>query len=121
MDKRLFCSVVFVCATATLTSAASPVRIWEEPLTLPTYRLDPPDSNPMFYTHESYQGAQKRVYPYPFQDKVTDIREEKTYKALYLENDYIRLSILPEIGGRLFSAIDKTNGYSIISTLSSLR
>ncbi len=93
--------------------AGGPVSVWEEALTLPTYRLDPPDSNPMFYTHESYQGAEKRIYPYPFQDRVTNIREQRTYKALYLENDYIRLSILPELGGRLFSALDKTNNYEI--------
>jgi len=110
--KRVF-SVVLVCAVATLASAASPVRVWEEPLTLPTYRLDPPGLNPMFYTNESYQGAKKKIYPYPFQDQVTNIRQEKTYKALYLENDYIKLSILPEIGGRLFSALDKTNNYEI--------
>jgi len=130
VQKKCVPAVVFVCAIITVTSAAQtrksqianqnseiraggPVRVWEEPLTLPTYRLDPPDSNPMFYTHESYQGAEKRIYPYPFQDKVTDIREQRTYKALYLENDYIRLSILPEIGGRLFSALDKTNNYEI--------
>jgi tetratricopeptide (TPR) repeat protein len=93
--------------------AASPVRVWEEPLTLPTYRLDPPGLNPMFYTNESYQGAKKKIYPYPFQDQVANVREEKTYKALYLENEYIKLSILPEIGGRLFSALDKTNNYEI--------
>ncbi|UCC97996.1 MAG: DUF5107 domain-containing protein [Phycisphaerales bacterium] len=113
MNKKHILSIVIVCAGVAIAPAASPVRIWEEPLTLPTYRLDAPDSNPMFYTHESYQGAEKRIYPYPFQDKVTDIREERTYKALYLENDYVRLSILPEIGGRLFSALDKTNSYEI--------
>ena len=106
-------SVFIVGFAAALASAASPVRVWEEPLTLPTYRLDPPGLNPMFYTNESYQGAKKKIYPYPFQDQVTNIREEKTYKALYLENDYIKLSILPEIGGRLFSALDKTNNYEI--------
>ncbi|MHC4120447.1 MAG: DUF5107 domain-containing protein [Planctomycetota bacterium] len=89
------------------------MRVWEEPLTLPTYRLDPPGLNPMFYTNESYQGAKKKIYPYPFQDQVANVREEKTYKALYLENEYIKLSILPEIGGRLFSALDKTNNYEI--------
>ncbi len=47
------------------------------------------------------------------QDGVTDLREEKTYKALYLENEYIKLCILPELGGRLFYATDKTNGYEI--------
>jgi tetratricopeptide (TPR) repeat protein len=110
--KRLAClSCLFVLLT--VASAPAAVRVWEEPLTLPTYRLDPPDPNPRFYTHESYQGAQKRIYPYPMQDGVTDIREEKTYKALYLENEYIKLCILPELGGRLFYATDKTNNYEI--------
>ncbi|MHC4462494.1 MAG: DUF5107 domain-containing protein, partial [Planctomycetota bacterium] len=113
MDKKYFLVIVFVCFLNTIALGQSSVRVWEESLVLPTYRLDPPDPNPMFYEHESYQGAKKKIYPYPFQDKLTDIQEEKTYKALYLENDYIRLSILPEIGGRLFSAIDKTNDYEI--------
>jgi len=112
-DKRYFIAIVSICFLTTLTAAEPFVKIWEEPLTLPTYRLDAPDLNPMFYTHESYQGAEKRIYPYPVQDKVTDIRDQKTYKALYLENDYIRLSVLPQIGGRLFSAVDKTNNYEI--------
>ncbi len=106
---RLSC-VWVVCFVASVPAA---VKVWEEPLTLPTYRLDPPDVNPRFYTKESYQGAQKRIYPYPMLDGVTGIREEKTYKALYLENEYIKLCILPEIGGRLWYATDKTNGYEI--------
>jgi tetratricopeptide (TPR) repeat protein len=112
-DKKYLMAAAFACFVTTLAAAQSPVNIREESLTIPTYRLDAPELNPMFYKHESYQGAQKMIYPYPLQDRVTDIREEKTYKALYLENDYIRLSILPEIGGRLFSALDKTNNYEI--------
>jgi tetratricopeptide (TPR) repeat protein len=111
MCKKYVSVIVLVCAITTLAPAASSVKVWEESLTLPTYRLDPPGLCPMFYTHESYQGAKKKIYPYPVQDGVTDIREERTYNALYLENDYLRLCFLPEIGGRLFSALDKTNGY----------
>ena len=111
MHKKWIPIVVIICLAASLSLAESAVKVWEEPLMLPTYRLEPPGLSPMFYTHASYQGAQKKVYPYPVQDGVTDIREQKTYKALYLENDYLRLCILPEIGGRLFTALDKTNGY----------
>ena len=113
MDKKNFMVAVLFCFLNTIALGQSSVRVWEESLILPTYRLEPPELNPMFYENESYQGAKKKIYPYPFQDRVTDIREEKAYKALYLENDYIRLSILPELGGRLFSAIDKTNNYEI--------
>lgn len=113
MTKKHSFVIIFFCFLAAIASAQSPVRIWEERINLPTYRLNAADLNPMFYKHESYQGAQKRIYPYPVLDGVTDIREQQKYKALYLENDYIRLSILPEIGGRLFSALDKTNNYEI--------
>lgn len=112
--------VLVTCLAAVSASAQSKsapaqtgVRIWEEPLTLPTYRVDPPDPSPMFYTGASYQGAQKRIYPYPLIDRITGVRGEGTWKSLNLENEYIRLSVLPEIGGRLFSAVDKTNGYDI--------
>jgi tetratricopeptide (TPR) repeat protein len=110
--------VLAVCLIAVTASAQSgpakgQVKIWEEPLVLPSYRVDPPDPSPMFYTGASYQGAQKRIYPYPLIDRITGIREEGTWKSLNLENEYIRLSVLPEIGGRLFSAVDKTNGYDI--------
>jgi tetratricopeptide (TPR) repeat protein len=104
---------IVVTALAAPPSAAGQgaVRAWEEQVTLPSYRLGPADLNPMFYTGASYQGAQRRIYPYPLMDHLTSQREEETFTALYLENEYVKLSILPEIGGRLFSAVDKTNGY----------
>ena len=65
----------------------------------------------MFYTNESYQGAQKRIYPYAIQDHLTPDKVDKEYTSLVLENDFLELAVLPEIGGRLFSAVDKTNDY----------
>ncbi len=91
--------------------AEKSVKVWEEPLVVPTYRIGEPELNPIFYTGRAYQGAKGPVYPYPLLDKMTDIREMKTYKALYLENDYLKICVLPEIGGRIFSALDKTNDY----------
>jgi len=111
LQQRACLSCLIVLATVVPAGAA--VKVWEEPLTIPTYQLNAPDRNPRFYTNESYQGAQKRVYPYPMLDGVTDHRTEQTYKALYLENEFIKLCILPEIGGRLAYATDKTNGYEI--------
>ena len=111
MTLNRSCLVVLLCLVMAAACGASGVKVWSEPVTLPSYRLGRPDVNPMFYTGSSYQGAQKRVYPYPANDHLTGIRQEDTFTALYLENDYVKLSILPEIGGRLFSALDKTNGY----------
>jgi tetratricopeptide (TPR) repeat protein len=87
------------------------VKIWKEPLKIPSYRVNAPEKNPIFYNGRAYQGAKGPIYPYPLIDNLTDIREDKDYTALYLENDYLRLAVLPEIGGRIIEAIDKTNGY----------
>jgi hypothetical protein len=65
----------------------------------------------MFYAGREYQGAKGPVYPYPLLDRLLDRREDRTYRALWLENEYLKLSVLPEIGGRVFTAQDKTNGY----------
>jgi len=91
----------------------STVKAWEEPLTLPTYLVDEPDVNPMFFNNQSYQGASRVIYPYALQDNLSDVKENRTYKALYLENEYLKVCVLPEMGGRLFYATDKTNGYEI--------
>jgi tetratricopeptide (TPR) repeat protein len=112
---RIFLVVlVFVGFTTAGVSKESSVRIWEEPRVIPTYLIGAPDINPRFYTGRTYQGAQGRVYPYPMLDVLTDNRRDKTYNAVYLENEYLKISVLPEIGGRLFSALDKTNNYDFI-------
>ena len=85
--------------------------IYEEKLTLPTYQVGEPDPNPRFFEGRVYQGAQGRIYPYPISDVLTDNKVNQDYKAVYLENEYIKVCVLPEIGGRIFSALDKTNNY----------
>ena len=110
----LLALLLFTCLGSTPIWAASAVRIWEEPLTIPTYQVGEPDRNPRFYAGRTYQGAQGRVYPYPMLDKLTDSRKDKTYSAVYLENEYIKICVLPEIGGRLFAALDKTNNYDFL-------
>ena len=87
------------------------VEAAEEVVVLPTYPIGAADPHPMFYRHESYQGAQKRIYPYALQDHLMHEREDKEYKSLRLENEFVRITVLPELGGRLFSATDKTNDY----------
>ncbi len=89
------------------------VEIWEEMLTLPTYEPGPPDKNPMFYVPAAYQGAKRVIYPYPLMDKLSTEKKEKDHRAVYLENEYLKLCFLPDIGGRLFYATDKTNNYEI--------
>ncbi|HEX2395150.1 MAG TPA: DUF5107 domain-containing protein, partial [Bacteroidales bacterium] len=90
------------------------VSIRVERIPLPTYLVDPPDPNPRFYDGRAYQGAQGRVYPYPIYESLSDTRVIKDYNMVFLENEYIKINLLPEIGGRLFGAMDKTNNYDYI-------
>ncbi len=57
------------------------------------------------------RGPKGDVYPYPLYDTLTNKKVDKTYKMVYLENQYIRIGVLPEIGGRIFEGVDKTNNY----------
>ncbi len=106
-------SLILITLLAVSSYGNDTVRMWEESLVLPTYQMGENEVNPIFRRPLSYQGASKVIYPYPLQDKLTNNREDQIYKALYLENKYIKLCILPELGGRLFYATDKTNDYEI--------
>ncbi len=89
-------------------------EIWVEQIKLPTYGIGKADKNPMFLEKRVYQGSSGKVYPLPVVDKIFDEKTEKCYTAVWLENDYIRVMVLPELGGRIQRAYDKTNGYDFV-------
>ena len=88
-----------------------PVKAWTEPVVIPTYHPLPPDKNPMFLEKRVYQGSSGRVYPLPFTDRISTDAVEHSWQAVHLENEFLRVMVLPEIGGRIHVGIDKTNGY----------
>ena len=106
--------VLSLAMSSLLFAAGAPVKVWEEKVTIPTYLIGPPDPNPQFYFGGNSQGAQHRIYPYPVYDNLTTERKDKTYTMVYLENEYVKIGILPELGGKIFEAVDKTNGYDFI-------
>lgn len=83
------------------------VKAWEETILLPTYETGKEEKNPMFLEKRVYQGSSGVVYPYPVIEKIQDEKIEKPYKAMFLENKYIKVMILPELGGRIQMAYDK--------------
>lgn len=106
--------LLIMAAASPLLAAGTEVKVWEEGVTIPTYLVGPPDPNPQFYFGVASQGAQHRIYPYPVYDNLTTEKKDKTYKMVYLENEYVKIGILPELGGKVFEAIDETNGYDFI-------
>ena len=86
------------------------VKVKHEKIAIKTYPVGEPEKNPMFFEKRVYQGSCGKVYPVPFIDKVYDTPSMKKYDAVTLENEYVRLVLLPELGGRIYIAQDKKNG-----------
>ncbi|MDO4620930.1 MAG: DUF5107 domain-containing protein, partial [Lachnospiraceae bacterium] len=90
------------------------VRVWEEKVVIPTYEIGAPEKHPIFSDRRVYQGSSGRVYPYPVIEKIGDEKHDKEWNAVWLENQYLKVMILPELGGRIQRAYDKTNGYDFV-------
>jgi len=102
---------ILLLGFATEDALISQVTVTEEKLIIPTYQVMDPDPNPVFFNGRRYQGAQGRVYPYPLTHNLTDSVADKDYNAVIIENEYIEICILPELGGRIHYAKDKSNDY----------
>src|SRR5579863_2990500 len=87
------------------------VKAWQEPVVIPSYLPEEPDRNPMFLEKRVYQGSSGRVYPLPFTSRVATEAVPHAWQAAHIENEFLRVMILPEIGGRIHVGLDKTNGY----------
>ncbi|QBH97665.1 DUF5107 domain-containing protein [Limnobaculum zhutongyuii] len=85
----------------------SQVKVWQEMVDIPTYEAGAQDIHPMFLEHRVYQGSSGAVYPYGVTDVLSDEKVMKSYRALWLENDYLKVMLLPELGGRVHKAWDK--------------
>ncbi len=90
------------------------VRAWQETVLIPTYDVGEPNRHPMFLEKRVYQGSSGAVYPYPVVDQVKDGRHDAPYEAVFLENPYLKIMVLPELGGRVQMALDKTSDYHFI-------
>lgn len=87
-------------------ASAADVKVWQGVLTLPTYQEGPPDPNPPF---DQFAGT-KFNYPYTLRENITDRRVDTAWRAVYLENEYLKCSVLPDIGGHLYTCTDKISG-----------
>lgn len=91
-----------------------PVEVRRETVVLPTWLPAPPDRNPMFLENRVYQGSSGRVYPLPFTDRIAEQPAPHKWSAVFLENEFLQVMILPQLGGRIHRLLDKTNGYDAV-------
>ena len=102
-DFKLLAYTVF---SMLLSSSAYPqVDAYRQSITIATYGVREPEVMPDWRTNH---------YPYTMMDRLTNERGWRTYNALYVENEYVKALVLPELGGRLHGAWDKTNGYGFL-------
>lgn len=88
------------------------VSVTECKITIPTYREPSAEEMPMFAENRVHQRTSGNPYPNRIVLEVDrEHREDKEYTCIRLENEYLRIEILPELGGRIYSAYDKTTGY----------
>ena len=113
MRKLLVIVAAAMLCGGHISAKSGPVKVWEGTIELPTYRVNPPEKAPLFERDFAYQRAKRSVYPYAMNDNPTIEKVDSVHRALYLENDYLKVCVLPDLGGRLFYATDKTNGYEI--------
>jgi tetratricopeptide (TPR) repeat protein len=103
--KRIFLLALCVAAS----SASAQVRVWQGTLRLPTYEEALPDPNPPFDQFTSNRFN----YPYTLRNNLTSRRVDHAWRAIYLENEYLKCSVLPDIGGHLYTCHDKISGKSM--------
>jgi len=90
---------------------AGGVACWEAPLTIDTYEPAEPDRYPLFLDRRVYQGSSGKVYPIPFTDRIEPEKAPREWRAIHVENRWVRLVLLPELGGRIHIGYDKTADY----------
>lgn len=83
------------------------VLAWQEKVIIPTYGIGTPEKNPIFLEKRVYQGSSGVVYPHPVIEKIEDEKHDKEYTAVFIENEFLKIMILPELGGRVQRAYDK--------------
>lgn len=93
---------------STITCAQSPSRITEEDREIFTYQFD--DPSPVVSTN----AKSAKIFPYtPFEGYSKEGKKQK-WKVVKLENDYIEVYVLPEVGGKIWGAIEKSTGKEFI-------
>ena len=109
MSKPFFWRALPLVATLTAVSlpAAAQVKVWQGTMTLPTYEEGPPDPNPPF---DQYADSLRFNYPYTIRNNLTGVEAPHAWRAIFLENKYLKCTILPDLGGHIYTCVDKISG-----------
>lgn len=110
--KNPFKILIIILSLCAENFTLAQVKMWEEQQVIPTWEIGPPEKHPAFPETIANHFSDRKVYPYPYKDILTKKETDKIYQTCWLENEFIRVLITPEIGGKLYGAKDKTNDYN---------
>ncbi|PXX21703.1 DUF5107 domain-containing protein [Arenibacter sp. ARW7G5Y1] len=83
------------------------VQAWKDKVTIPTYEIGEAEKYPIFLEKRVYQGSSGSVYPNPVVEYIKDEKIDKEWEVVFIENNYIKIMIIPSLGGRIQMAYDK--------------
>jgi tetratricopeptide (TPR) repeat protein len=109
--RRWVSAASFLCAVLLPSFSAHGQAVYASTgtITIPTYRLGPEDPSPSFPLVNPHP-----VYPYTMLDDLSDQKSDVVYRAIYLENKYLKITILPQLGGHVYSVYDKIDHREVL-------
>lgn len=107
MKIRLLSLSVFALLMAFTPVSGQQAVIEEETRTITTYPFSDPDPVPILVRNPA-------IYPYFAFNGYSDEGIPQEWTVVRLENDFITVLILPEVGGKIFGAIEKSTGEEFV-------
>jgi tetratricopeptide (TPR) repeat protein len=105
--NRLLLAFAATAALVPSPQASAQARISEQIRSLETYPFSDPNPIPILV-------RDARLYPYHGFDGYAVDPEPRDWKVVVLENDFIEVFVLPEVGGKIWGAIVKDTGHEFI-------
>src|SRR5690349_24098846 len=102
MPKFIILLQFFLCFNICQAQQKATIKEYNKIFT--TYPFSDPDPVP----------EMSKIYPYYRFDGYTDKPIQKQWKVVELENDFIKVMILPEVGWKIWTAIEKSTGKRFI-------
>src|SRR5579884_1704342 len=96
---------------AALCSVSAEVRISQATIRMPTWAEGPPDPDPGFDV--LLPSTTYPAYPYPYRTNFSEAVADQNWRIVTLENEYLRCRVLPDLGGHLYSCLDKLSGHEM--------
>ena len=104
MIRRLsYFSFLLLTILIVSTTQAQSVTIKEDIQSLDTYGFSKPNPVPIL-------AENPKIFPYFKFEEYEHTSKKKDWKVVTLENEYIKVMVLPEIGGKVWGAIEKSTG-----------